>query len=1080
MSAQFSPSLIAQALNLPRPTPEQAAVIEAPPSPTLVIAGAGAGKTETMAARVVWMVANGYTNPDEVLGLTFTRKAAQQLTQRIRKRLHRLAGSDLLRTNPDLVERLNSAEPEVSTYHSYAGRLVSEYGLLLPVEPSSKLLSETQLWQRAHHVVQTWDGELDTPKVPSSITAAVLALYGQLSEHLVTADDLRKACNDLAYLVAVLPGGRGGVPIADIRNLVATQEERVALLPLVDRLAQSLKARGEMDFGSVMSLAARLAADHAEVGKAQRERFRLILLDEYQDTGHSQRILLASLFGGRAGGGMAVTAVGDPMQSIYGWRGASAANLPRFADDFPDSRGRPASILPLTTSWRNPIEALALANEVTDPLRDRGVPVPKLNARPDPQVGDVRIALTETVAGEREWIAEQIAGEYEAARAADRDLPTAAVLVRRNADSAPLAEALRAKGLPVEIVGLGGLIHTPEVADLIAWLRLIADPTFGPASLRLLTGARWRLGLRDVAELWKRAKELAPPPKRDKAGMTLEESVRADLPQDEAETACLLDAVADPGDASRYSVEGWHRLKSFNRLLGNLRDKVGLPLPELVAEAERLTGIAVEMAFAQPGLQSRANLDAFADVVASYWRDSGATLGGLLDFLDAADAIEDGLPPGEVDVSPNRVQILTVHAAKGLEWEVVAVPHVVSEVFPSTRSTGTWMTIPGELPPALRGDRSIPGETAEGVPVLDTDKVNDQKQLKASIDQHKKALASRRADEDRRLFYVALTRTERALFVSGHHWAEKGAKPKGPSEFLEKLRSVVAEEPSIASISCWVDPPAVGAENPMIATPIEASFPIDPLGLRRADVEVGAAAVRAAMKRTDDPEPDEWSADVDAVLSDLRRDASVLEAPLPRQLSVSQLVSLHSDPVTMAARLVRPVPLRPNPLARRGTAFHAWIERRFGATRLLDVDELPGAADSDAAPDDDFEALQEAFLDSAWADRTPVEVELPFETTIGHTTVRGRIDAIFANRDGGWTVVDWKTGAEPGPADLAHVAVQLAVYRTAWARLVASRTGEAVDAVEARVGAAFHYVRSGRTVAPARLPSVDELATMIG
>ncbi len=1156
----ITPRELADALGLPPPTDEQAAVIAAPPGPTLVVAGAGAGKTETMAARVVWMVANGLVEPEQVLGLTFTRKAAQQLTTRIRTRLARLAGAPLVRDidpTGHLRALLTGSEPEISTYHSYAGRLLTEHGLLLPVEPNATLLSETQLWQLAYRLVSTWDGDLDIDRTPVSVTEAVLALSGQLAEHLVRPDQLRDAHRELDRLIHTLPAGpkqRGG-PKKALLDLLAVQEERISLLPLVERLAEELRRRGALDFGAQMSLAARLAAEHPEVSVAERERFRLVLLDEYQDTGHSQRILLAALFGGigpdhdddpAERGRLAVTAVGDPMQSIYGWRGASAANLPRFATDFPCAPGIPAPVLPLLTSWRNPPEALELANLVADPLRRRaaeggGVTVDALRPRPDATHGVLAFALTETVADEREWVAERIAAEWEAAADLGAQPPTSAVLVRRNADAAPLAEALRERGLPVEIVGLGGLLHTPEVADVVATLRLIADPSAGSAAIRILTGARWRIGVADIAALSRRARELSI---RQPAGQqaaitdtgTLDDALREVAPEP-SEQAGLADAIADPGAAEQYSPQGCARIKALGAELTALRERSGQPLPELVADVERTIGVGVETqarrAAAGAGA-GREHLDAFAEVVSGYAADHRASLTGLLAFLAAAEEVENGLEPGEVEVARDRVQVLTVHAAKGLEWEVVAVPHVVDGTFPSGTGTTTWMGALAELPTTLRGDRQR-DDAGEGVPVLDLTDIHDRADLERALDAHKKALAARRLDEERRLFYVALTRTERALFVSAHHWAETGSKPKGPSDFLLDLARAAEQPGTLARavrIDRWDDPPPPDTPNPFTDNPPTATWPRDPLGKRRADIEHAAALVRAALadlreeqrraargiqaeldlgldlrsgataaaepttvpfadlsddietvageSDSDDPDPEGWAADVDALLAEHAAAAQATrEVELPGQLPATALVDLQADPAKLAARLRRPLPYPPSPYARRGTAFHAWLQRWFGASRLLGVDELPGASDT-GDTDADLVRLQEAFLASPWADRNPVEVEVSFETTLAGTVLRGRMDAVFREPDGRWVVVDWKTGAEPKPAEEAAVAVQLAVYRVAWARLLAQRTGATEAEMLDRIGAAFHYVRTGRTIAPEHLPGPGELAGLIG
>jgi DNA helicase II / ATP-dependent DNA helicase PcrA len=165
------------------------------------------------------------------------------------------------------------------------------------------------------------------------------------------------------------------------------------------------------------------------------------------------------------------------------------------------------------------------------------------------------------------------------------------------------------------------------------------------------------------------------------------------------------------------------------------------------------------------------------------------------------------------------------------------------------------------------------------------------------------------------------------------------------------------------------------------------------------------------------------------------------------------------------------MPSHPDPYARRGTAFHRWLEQRFGVERLFDLDDLPGAADEDAAPDEALAELQQRFLASEWADRTPIEVEVPFATEIGGVVVRGRMDAVFADPDGGYDVVDWKTGHRPAGAAADAAAVQLAAYRLAWASLA--------EVPVAQVRAAFHYVRDGVTVRPADLLDADALTALI-
>jgi DNA helicase-2/ATP-dependent DNA helicase PcrA len=985
-----------------------------------------------------------------------------------------------------------AGEPTVLTYHAYAGRLLAEHGLRLPVQPGVRLLSETASWQLAHRVVSTWDNDLETDRVPASVTGQLLALAGELGEHLVGVKELGEYTSWLCAVIEQAPrakGQRESLPVK-IVEVVAAQRFRLELLPLIEGYQQRKHAEGALDFADQMSLAARLAGSHPEVVSGERERFGTVLLDEYQDTGHAQRVLLRALFGGVENEPMPVTAVGDPAQAIYGWRGASAANLPRFTTDFPRKEGRkllPAGRFGLLTSFRNPPEILTLANAISEPMRARGLGVERLRAREGAGPADITCALLPDVRAEREWVAGAVAERWFAELEATGTPPTAAVLVRRRADMAPIAAELRARGLPVEVVGLGGLLDEPEVADLVSTLRVLADPLAGTAAARLLTGARWRLAAADLAALWRRANHLSSPATSATAGdeSKMDDSV---LFSERAEQAGLVDAVDDPGDPAQYgySADGYRRIRRVGAELSALRRRLDQSLPELVADIERTMLLDVE-SLARPSAAGRAHLDAFADVVTDYAEASPtSTLLSFVDYLSTAAHAEDGLTPGEVEVVPDRVQVLTVHSAKGLEWRVVAIPHLVRDVFPTRRRSSSWLRTVTALPAALRGD-------AQDLPELRVAAGYDRKEVLEGLEIHEKGFAEREAEEERRLCYVALTRSEHALLVSGYWWNETSAKPKGPSVFLAEISDLLktssdSEEPVIGRIAAWAEQPPSDAENPLVTDSRTARWPVDPLGERRADVADGVALVLAAMEDLAQPDteqpqgaqeepkpeddPDDWISDTDVLLAERARAvAHTDQVTLPAQLSVSQLVELAADSDGLARRLRRPLPTPPNTFARRGTAFHGWLEHRFGGERLLEIEDLPGAADPDAAPDSELETLQAAFEKSAWANRMPFDVEVPFSTDVDGVAVRGRMDAVFAEPDGNWTVVDWKTSAVPNRDKLRPLAVQLTAYRLAWASL------QRVPLENVR--AAFHYVREDRTVWPEDLLDAEGLRELL-
>ena len=231
--------------------------------------------------------------------------------------------------------------PEVSTYHAYAGRLVSEHGLRWGIEPDSRLLSEASTWQLAHEVVHTTDADLaGFEKAPATLVDAVLSLSGELAEHLVETGPARELVEHYAARLAGLPGRDHKKPLKVAADIAGDLVDQARVYPLVERYRELKRARGALDFADQMALAARLAAALPAVGAQERQLRRAVLLDEFQDTSEAQMVLLSSLFGGHQ---LPLTAVGDPSQSIYGWRGASATTLSSFPDVFP-AGNHPATV----------------------------------------------------------------------------------------------------------------------------------------------------------------------------------------------------------------------------------------------------------------------------------------------------------------------------------------------------------------------------------------------------------------------------------------------------------------------------------------------------------------------------------------------------------------------------------------------------------------------------------------------------------------------------------------------------------------------------------------------------------------
>ncbi|MFK0010631.1 UvrD-helicase domain-containing protein [Streptomyces sp. NPDC091027] len=1168
------PEQLKELLGIPF-TPEQMACVTAPPAPQVVVAGAGSGKTTVMAARVVWLVGTGAVAPEQVLGLTFTNKAAGELAERVRGALARAGITDPDPSPADAGEA--GGEPRISTYHAFAGQLLKDHGLRIGLEPSSRLLADATRFQLAAKVLREAPGPYPslTKSVPD-LVGDLLALDAELSEHLVDPDALR--AHDTA-LLDTLAGTR--LTNEELRKIPGAVRGRLELLELVRRYRAAKRSRDLFDFSDQIALSAQLATTRPEVGALLREEFRVVLLDEYQDTSVAQRLLLSGLFG--AGSGHAVTAVGDPCQAIYGWRGASVANLDDFPEHFPHADGTPATRLSLSENRRSGGRLLDLANGLAAPLRALHEGVEALRPAPGAEAaGQVRLALLETHAQELEWLADSVAHLVRTGTE-PREI---AVLCRSAGDFAQIQAVLVDRDVPVEVVGLSGLLHLPEVADLVAVCEVLQDPGANASLVRLLIGPRWRIGARDLALLGRRARLLvgrtpaeADPDERLAAAVEGVDPAEVVSLADALET--FLDGAGQAPDELPFSADARVRFAHLAQELRDLRRSLADPLMDVLHRVLSATGLEVELSASPHALAARRRetLSNFMDVAAGFAAlDGEATLLAFLAFLRTAARYEKGLdhalPGGE-----NTVKVLTAHKSKGLEWDVVVVPDLCAGAFPKEKPPEAWTSYARVLPYALRGD----------APTLPADPALTSAGLKA----FKTALKDHKALEELRLGYVTFTRPRSLLLASGHWWGPSQKKRRGPSEFLEALYAHCAA--GHGEIEAWAEEPEPAAENPALAggsgpdhswplpldphslalrraaaalvesylaAPVPAPAPApagddeaylwppdcedpsyddepwppdpeDPFGeeppagaprpgavppprdarddARAAEAsgaardpwadEAWAADAEAApvprpagpgaepRPRTAEPAagapltPEDaraiasWDRDLDALEGELRRArAAVRDVELPGALSASQLLRLAADEQGFVRDLARPMPRPPQPAARQGTRFHAWVESRFDELPLPFLDvldpvaDLPGAgSDQEIADEADLEALKAAFERSPYADRPPYRMEAPVQLTLAGRVIRGRIDAVYrtTGEDGdAYEIVDWKTGRTTQADPL-----QLAVYRLAWAEA----TGTPLD----RVSAAFLHVRSGRVIRPRDLPGRARLERIL-
>ncbi|MEY4410464.1 MAG: hypothetical protein RLZ69_38 [Actinomycetota bacterium] len=1064
-------------------TEEQTLAVEKAPidSPALVVAGAGSGKTELMSVRVLWLVANGYARPEQILGLTFTRKAASELSNRIYQSLLKMRDSELW---PKDSVPYDFTQPTILTYNAYANSLFRENALGLGLESESSLLTEAAAFQLAREVVVKY-GELvdarlaDVDLKLNSIVEAVIGLAAAMNDNLTDATAVEQICLSVVGQLSGLPKKPGGNDFAKNKyydELLEPFAITDVLAKLADKYRQEKQRLGYVDYSDQVALAARAVRENPEVAKVQRERFTHILLDEYQDTSFLQTQLLSGLFSGAA-----VLAVGDPNQSIYGWRGASSSNLATFGRDFAAPAGSQQRF-ELSTSWRNPVKVLQLANHLSADLAQPAsylanadthlVPL-TLRSMDGAKSGRINLRVDQTVNEEAQSVANWFKAELEDVaarqkRGEDVETPRGAVLTRTRKHMQLFRETLEAAGLSVQVVGLGGLLELSEIVDLTSALKVVHDPNSGSELIRLLAGPRWRIGPKDLDRLFRFAKRQNRFHKR-------EESFS---PEDSISIVDALDLLLEDKHAedSRLSEVGLARLRNAAQLFANLRKQTGLPLVEFVRLVERELWLDVEV-MANPAKKNpMAHLNAFANIVANYAASTHRPhLGAFLKWLEYAEKRERHEVASAVPES-GVIQLLTVHAAKGLEWDLVAISNLTEGDFPSTgRGTSGWLAN-GELPYPLRGD-------VDSLPRWETAAVGSQQELKKSVDDYKDLMREHLLREELRLIYVAVTRPKQKLALTAAYWQEGIKKPKALSQFLLKAAELGEDVVEVHNRGEGdaILPVCQSEVNPLDASQQQAQWPIEPLGQNhRAALLAARDRVVAALNA-----PREIG-EMDQIELLLRertaRIKAANEVPLPVRINASQFKDYLTDTAGLAARMLRPVPEAPFKATRAGTVFHNLMEQRFGslARQLTENSELDLADASEQLWEQQFEATEFAeheatieqlranFESSPWALATAAFAEIEIQFALDNNIFICKLDAVFQDDSGNYEIVDWKTGAAPSEAaDIEKRGLQLALYRIAFATLMKLP-------LEA-VSACFYYVGENKVIKPTRLLTVAEL-----
>jgi DNA helicase-2/ATP-dependent DNA helicase PcrA len=795
-------------------------------------------------------------------------------------------------------------ELRVGTFHAFAHRFLREEGRGLPIPNPFRIAPDVERWNAMVRVLERLrPSELYHLPRPRDIVLDLLKLLERAKQEMAGPDDYAEVARQLA-------AGR---------SLGALMQGQIA--EVYQAYSAELMAAGLLDFDDTIYWTARLLESNSATLDRYRKRFPYIMVDEFQDTNYSQ-LRMVELLAGDNGN---VAVVGDDDQSIYKFRGASVANLRRFRTRYPL-----LNIVRLSENYRSSRQVLAPAARM----------IAKNTERVDKQVTSERDGPAARVYGapdmhhEVAWAVERIADLVESGTAPAGEI---AVLVRTNAQLRPFARALQRAGIPYQLFGGRGFLDQPEIKDVRAMLQWIADPAESQAACRVLAMP----GVTLPADLILRFAAVAH---RDKT--TIED------------IAGKAVAAGDVGEDAAATVRGVLEMIAELRA-SSLRERADEVVFQALEKSRYVDVIDYPVEIQR--IQAGANVHKFVELVDEFCEadkaGDGATLGHLVNWLAAIEESASEQAIATIDVGSDAVQLMTVHQAKGLEFDAVLCPGLVEDRFPY-RSQPERMALPPQL-------------IKEEAPTRDA-----------------------RLAEERRLAFVALTRSRTHLFLSYAERYEGGKRWKA-SRFLADMGFLPAPDGNVPEPTAAEPAPAVDAPPPPPAA--QAALPM-------AHPDVQELIV-----------------------------------------SYSQLEEYRRCPRAYQYREVYRLPTRPSPERDFGVAVHAAIkqilEESPDAQKPVEeavavFDHIFGAAPFSDQVNADLwlergrQFIRELHRKGRLSGKTlHVAPEQSFNLKMQGFRVRGRIDRID-RAENGYRLIDYKTG-EARPEWELERDLQLGLYAIA-------------------------------------------------